>query len=81
MDGDVVERWQAFVAQQVREGHFSSERDVVEASMALVRERQAKLDALRATLEASEARGGRHSADDARRAIKLAANRLRAVRA
>ena len=70
MDANVSERWEAFVAEQVRSGEFASADEVVEASMALMRARQAKLDALRATISASIARGGSNSAEDVRRAIR-----------
>ena len=71
-------RWEEFVAQQVEAGHFQSDREVLEASLALMEQRQAKLEALRATLAASEAEGGEFTAAEARAGIRARADESRA---
>ena len=51
-------RWQAFVDRVVKEGRYGSASEVVREGLRLVEEREAKLVALRETLNASIARGG-----------------------
>jgi antitoxin ParD1/3/4 len=56
-------RWERFVEQAVKEGRYGSASEVVREGLRLVEEREAKLRALRATLEVSIAAAGR--VDDA----------------
>jgi len=70
-------RWEAFVAEQVEAGHFTSEREVLEAGLELMAQRQAKLEALRGTIAASEARGGALSQKEVLETLRLRANELR----
>lgn len=69
-------RWEQFVAQQVEAGHFQSEREVLEASLALMEQRQTKLEELRAIIAASDAEGGEFTAEDVRAAIGHALDEL-----
>ena len=62
-------RWEDFVTSAVESGRYSSASEVVREGLRLVEEREAKLTALRDTVQASIAAGGKHSADDARAAI------------
>lgn len=50
--------WERFVEQAVEAGRYGSASEVVREGLRLVAEREAKLDALRATLAASIAAGG-----------------------
>ena len=58
MNVSIGDRWQGFVDRVVKEGRYGSASEVVREGLRLVEEREAKLLALRATLEASIAQGG-----------------------
>lgn len=62
MNVSIGERWEAFVEQAVKQGRYGSASEVVREGLRLVEEREVKLRALRATLDASIAAGG-HAAD------------------
>jgi antitoxin ParD1/3/4 len=63
MNVSLGERWEGFVAGVVEEGRYASASEVVREGLRLVEEREAKLQSLRDTLNASIARGGQF--DDA----------------
>jgi antitoxin ParD1/3/4 len=63
MNVSIGSRWERFVEQAVKEGRYGSASEVVREGLRLVEEREAKLRALRATLEVSIAAAGR--VDDA----------------
>jgi antitoxin ParD1/3/4 len=56
-------RWERFVEEAVKDGRYGSASEVVREGLRLVEEREARLRALRATLEASIAAGGEVSDD------------------
>jgi antitoxin ParD1/3/4 len=58
MNVSIGERWEAFVDHIIRAGRYGSASEVVREGLRLVEEREAKLQALRATLDASIAAGG-----------------------
>ncbi len=58
MNVSVGARWERFVEEAVKSGRYGSASEVVREGLRLVEEREAKLRALRATLEASLAAGG-----------------------
>jgi antitoxin ParD1/3/4 len=58
MNVSIGERWEAFVDRIVRAGRYGSASEVVREGLRLVEEREAKLHALRAMLDASIAAGG-----------------------
>jgi antitoxin ParD1/3/4 len=58
MNVSIGERWQGFVERIVSDGRYGSASEVVREGLRLVEEREAKLLALRATLNASIAQGG-----------------------
>lgn len=64
MNVSVGERWAGFVEAAVKSGRYGSASEVVREGLRLVEEREARLTALRDTLNASIAQGGEHSADD-----------------
>ena len=70
-------RWEAFVAAQLQSGQFGSEREVLEAGLSLMAQRETKLEALRATIRASLAEGGALGAREVRIAIAAKADELR----
>jgi antitoxin ParD1/3/4 len=76
MNVSLGERWEGFVASIVEEGRYGSASEVVREGLRLVEEREAKLQALRDTLNASIARGGQNGDDDIKAALEDRAARL-----
>ena len=76
MNVSIGERWEGFVTRIVRQGRYGSASEVVREGLRLVEEREAKLQALRATLDASIAEGGAYSDDEIREAINAKAAAL-----
>jgi antitoxin ParD1/3/4 len=74
MNVSIGERWEGFVDRVVKEGRYGSASEVVREGLRLVEEREAKLLALRATLDASIAEGGQVTDEqlDAAIAVKSA---------
>jgi antitoxin ParD1/3/4 len=70
MNVSIGERWEAFVDGVVREGRYGSASEVVREGLRLVEEREAKLKALRAMLDASIAAGGEASEADIDNALE-----------
>ena len=64
MNVSIGERWEGFVSAIVAEGRYSSASEVVREGLRLVEEREAKLQALRDTINASIAEDGSHSDED-----------------
>ena len=61
MNVSIGERWEGFVDTVLKSGRYGSASEVVREGLRLVEEREAKLQALRETLDASILRGGEHS--------------------
>jgi antitoxin ParD1/3/4 len=78
MNVSIGERWEGFVDTVVKEGRYGSASEVVREGLRLVEEREAKLAALRETIEGSIARGGDLSNDDVSARLKAEAEKLRA---
>lgn len=76
MNVSLGERWEKFVETTVREGRYSSASEVVREGLRLVEEREAKLIALRETLNASIAAGGDVSDDELDAALAAEAKDL-----
>ncbi len=64
MNVSIGERWEGFVDAILKTGRYGSASEVVREGLRLVEEREAKLQALRDTLNASIERGGAHSDKD-----------------
>jgi len=58
MNVSLGERWEKFVENTVQSGRYGSASEVVREGLRLVEEREAKLSALRDTLDRSIAAGG-----------------------
>lgn len=58
MNVSIGQRWEGFVERVVRSGRYGSASEVVREGLRLVEEREAKLRALRQTLDDSIAEGG-----------------------
>ncbi len=69
MNVSLGERWEEFVASAVEQGRYSSASEVVREGLRLVEEREAKLAALRQTIDAAIERGGSHTDEDVAAAV------------
>lgn len=70
MNVSIGERWQGFVERVVKSGRYGSASEVVREGLRLVEEREAKLQALRETIHASIAEGGRFTDDQVGKAVE-----------
>ena len=70
MNVSIGQRWEQFVESIVKDGRYGSASEVVREGLRLVEEREAKLNALRQTLDASIAEGGERTQDDVGAALK-----------
>jgi len=64
MNVSIGPRWESFVEGAVRSGGYGSASEVVREGLRLVEEREARLQALRDTLNTSIADGGAGTDDD-----------------
>jgi antitoxin ParD1/3/4 len=64
MNVSIGDRWEEFVERAVKSGRYNSASEVVREGLRLVEEREAKLQALRQTLDASIAEGGAAGDDE-----------------
>ena len=64
MNVSIGERWETFVDSALKAGRYGSASEIVREGLRLVEEREAKLQALRNTLDASVARGGAYSIEE-----------------
>ena len=76
MNVSIGERWQEFVERIVQAGRYGSASEVVREGLRLVEERELKLNALRAMLDASIAAGGEATDTDIDRALEAKATQL-----
>lgn len=70
MNVSVGVRWEQFVDKVVGEGRYGSASEVVREGLRLVEEREEKLAALRARLNAAIERGGSHTSEDMMAAVE-----------
>jgi antitoxin ParD1/3/4 len=77
MNVSIGERWEGFVDSVVRSGRYGSASEVVREGLRLVEEREARLRALRDTLDASVAAGGDVSDEELGDALAARAEALR----
>ncbi|MBP0651071.1 type II toxin-antitoxin system ParD family antitoxin, partial [Mycobacterium tuberculosis] len=76
MNVSLGKRWVDFVEAAVRDGRYGSVSEVVREGLRLVEEREAKLTALRATLEGSLADGRTYADADIDADLRAEAVRL-----
>lgn len=81
MNVSIGERWEGFVDRVVKDGRYGSASEVVREGLRLVEEREARLAALRATLEDSIAGGGVVTDEELDAALVAKAAELRGRRA
>lgn len=70
MNVSIGERWEEFVTNIVAQGRYGSASEVVREGLRLVEEREAKLQALRETIDASITEGGSHTSEDVMAAVE-----------
>ncbi|HRO10003.1 type II toxin-antitoxin system ParD family antitoxin [Amaricoccus sp.] len=76
MNVSIGKRWEEFVEGVVQDGRYGSASEVVREGLRLVEEREAKLAALRQTIEASIAEGGARSQEEVSAALSAKAQAL-----
>lgn len=76
MNVSIGERWEGFVDLAVKSGRYGSASEVVREGLRLVEEREARLQALRETLNAALAAGGQNSEDALTQALDAEAAEL-----
>lgn len=76
MNVSIGPRWEDFVNEIVESGRFSSASEVVREGLRLVEEREAKLNALRETIETSIALGGSHTVEAVEAMVDAALDKL-----
>ena len=76
MNVSIGKRWEEFVEGVVQDGRYGSASEVVREGLRLVEEREAKLAALRQTIEASIAEGGALSPEEVTAALTAKAQAL-----
>lgn len=69
MNVSIGSRWEKFVDALVETGRYSSASEIMREGLRLVEEREARLQALRETLDTSIEQGGAHGSDDVRSAV------------
>jgi antitoxin ParD1/3/4 len=72
MNVSVGKRWEDFVSDLVLSGRYGSSSEVIREGLRLVEEREAKLVALRKTLDAAIERGGSFTDDEVAATIAAA---------
>lgn len=76
MNVSIGNRWEGFVESIVKSGRYGSASEVVREGLRLVEEREAKLQALRQTIEASVAEGGAGTDDELQHELNAVAATL-----
>ena len=77
MNVSIGERWEQFIEAAVKAGRYGSASEMVREGLRLVEEREAKLQALRATVETSIAAGGDVSEAELDAALAVETERLK----
>jgi antitoxin ParD1/3/4 len=76
MNVSLDERWQRFIEEAVKSGRYRSGSEVVNEGLRLAEARDAKLAALRETIQASLAEGGSFTDEEVGQAIEERAAEL-----
>ena len=77
MNISMGKRWELFVEEQVKQGRYKSQSEVVREGLRLVEEREAKLVNLKAMIENSIARGGSNTLEEVEASLDATAERLK----
>jgi len=77
MNVSIGHRWQGFVDSLVSEGRYGSASEVVREGLRLVEEREAKLQALRASINAAIEEGGESTDEEIDAALDAVEAKMR----
>ena len=77
MNVSIGSRWEHFVEQAISSGRYGSASEIVREGLRLVEEREARLLALRSTLEQSLAAGGTVDEEELDAALSAQSEQLR----
>lgn len=76
MNVSIGPRWEKFIEEAVEDGRYSSASEVVREGLRLVEEREAKLSALRETIQSSIAAGGSYTDEEVEAFLDAEAEKL-----
>lgn len=76
MNVSIGERWEGYVEALLKTGRYGSASEIVREGLRLVEEREAKLAALRETIEQSLTRGGENDDGDLDKRLETVAEQL-----
>jgi antitoxin ParD1/3/4 len=76
MNVSIGKRWEEYLETLMKTGRYGSASEIVREGLRLVEEREAKLVALRETVEASLARGGENDDDAISQRLEQVAEQL-----
>ena len=76
MNVSIGERWEGFVESVIKSGRYNSASEVIREGLRLVEEREAKLQALRASLDVAIAEGDPRMDDALDAALEVKAREL-----
>jgi len=77
MNISLGKRWELFIQDQVKQGRYQSQSEVVREGLRLVEEREAKLAELRTSIQDAIDQGGEHTIDEVRAHLKASAEQLK----
>lgn len=81
MNVSIGNRWESWIEAMLADGRYGSASEIVREGLRLVEEREHKLAALRETIEASIARGGRHTPEEVMEAVRASLDKRRMAKA
>lgn len=70
MNISIGARWEAYVEELLKTGRYASASEIMREGLRMVEERERKLDDLRATIQASLARGGSKTGDEVMESVR-----------
>lgn len=81
MNVSIGDRWEGYIEELLATGRYASASEIMREGLRLVEEREQKLDALRAKIDASIERGGAHTSEEAMAYVRSHLDKRRAGKA
>ncbi len=78
MNISLGKRWEVFIQEQVKQGRYQSQSEVVREGLRLVEEREVKLAELRQSIQDAIDRGGSYTVEEVEAQIRAKAENLKA---
>ena len=78
MNISLGKRWEVFIQEQVKQGRYQSQSEVVREGLRLVEEREVKLTELRQSIQDAIDRGGSYTVEEVEAQIRAKAENLKA---